>query len=166
MEAARYCLVFAGHDEVIRLNTAGQLGLGERCLLPVWDSEGLQLRVEVCPLGSVSGPWSYSEEDLTVRCRVGKEELCVEMRGPGGLLTLAQCHQVNITLNVTTIDLLTLLFYKGGEKTEMAVAGVQTTLDIILVYREGGKIKSVIFIFDTLPRIVVNNMLFVFFINL
>ena len=48
----------------------------------------------------------------------------------------------------------------------MAVAGVQTTLDIILVYREGGKIKSVIFIFDTLPLIVVNNMLFVFFINL
>ena len=95
MEAARYCLVFAGHDEVIRLNTAGQLGLGERCLLPVWDSEGLQIRVEVCPLGSVSGPWSYSADDLTVRCRVGEEELCVEMRGPGGLLTLAQCHQVN-----------------------------------------------------------------------
>ena len=56
---------------------------------------------------------------------------------------------VNIT-QTNYKDLLTLLFYKGGEKTEMAVAGVQTTLDIILVYREGGKIKSVIFIFDTL----------------
>ena len=100
VEAARYCLVLAGHDEVIRLNSAGQLGLGERCLLPDWDNESFQVRVTVCPLGSVSGPWSYSEDDLTVRCLVTDEsgeteELCVELRGLGGLLTLAPCLQVS-----------------------------------------------------------------------
>ena len=100
VEAARYCLVLTGQDEVIRLNTAGQLGLGERCLLPAWDSEGLTITVTVCPLGSVSGPWSYNEDDLTMRCLVEVEggdtqELCVEMRGLGGLLTLAQCQQVS-----------------------------------------------------------------------
>ena len=40
VELARDCLVFPGRDEVIRLNTAGQLGLGERCLVPVRE-EGL-----------------------------------------------------------------------------------------------------------------------------
>ena len=108
LEAARYCLVLAGHDEVIRLNAAGQLGLGERCLLPVWDSDGLRISVAVCPLGSVSGPWSYAEDDLTVRCLVEEEggdteELCVELRGLGGLLTLAQCHQVSFYQNFVSV---------------------------------------------------------------
>ena len=105
MEAARYCLVLAGHDEVIRLNTAGQLGLGERCLLPSWDNQEFHITVSICPLGSVSGPWTYSEDDLTLSCLVedeggDTEELCVEMRGLGGLLTLAPCHQVNITIQL------------------------------------------------------------------
>ena len=100
VEADRYCLVLAGHDEVIRLNTAGQLGLGERCLLPLWDGEAFQISVSVCPLGSVSGPWSYAEDDLTVSCVIETEageteELCVELRGLGGLLTLAPCNKVS-----------------------------------------------------------------------
>ena len=110
MEADRYCLVLAGHDEVIRLNTAGQLGLGERCLLPAWDSEGGRVTVTECPLGSVSGPWSYAEDDLTVRCEVEDEggeteELCVELRGLGGLLGLAPCNQV-CQLSIIHLDLL------------------------------------------------------------
>ena len=86
---------------MIRLNTAGQLGLGERCLQVVTGPAGdPEISVEVCSLGSVSGPWSYSPADLTVRFSLSEEprQLCVQMRGLGGLLTLAQCDPVTFSL--------------------------------------------------------------------
>jgi hypothetical protein len=39
------------------LNKAGQLGVGERCVNA--DSQGVKL--VVCRLGSVEGPWEYDE---------------------------------------------------------------------------------------------------------
>ena len=43
--------------QLFRLNTAGQLGVGERCVNA--DSQGVKL--VVCRLGSVDGPWEYDE---------------------------------------------------------------------------------------------------------
>lgn len=43
--------------QLIRLNTAGQLGVGERCINA--DSQGVKL--VVCRLGTVDGPWEYEE---------------------------------------------------------------------------------------------------------
>ena len=85
---------------------------------PAGDPE---ISVEVCSLGSVSGPWSYSPADLTVRFSLSGEprQLCVQMRGLGGLLTLAQCDPVT-RLTPTMI----LTHFLGGSKTEMALEGI------------------------------------------
>ena len=80
-----------------------------------------EISVEVCSLGSVSGPWSYSPADLTVRFSLSEEprQLCVQMRGLGGLLTLAQCDPVTrLTPNMI------LTHFLGGSKTEMALEGI------------------------------------------
>ena len=85
---------------------------------PAGDPE---ISVEVCSLGSVSGPWSYSPADLTVRFSLSEEprQLCVQMRGLGGLLTLAQCDPVTrLTPNMI------LTHFLGGSKTEMALEGI------------------------------------------
>ena len=81
---------------------AGQVPAAVLAELPTWDIEGgrTQISVSECPLGSVSGPWSYAGEDQTVRCLVEDQggetdQLCVELRGLGGLLTLAPCNQVS-----------------------------------------------------------------------
>ena len=42
---------------MFRLNSAGQLGVGERCVNA--DSQGVKL--VVCRLGTVDGPWEYDE---------------------------------------------------------------------------------------------------------
>jgi len=42
---------------LFRLNSAGQLGVGERCVNA--DSQGVKL--VVCRLGTVDGPWEYDE---------------------------------------------------------------------------------------------------------
>ena len=128
VELARDCLVFPGRDEVIRLNTAGQLGLGERCLVPVREEGGMiEISVEVCPLGEVAGPWRYSQQDLTLSYSLShQEELCVEMRGMGGLLTLANCDQVEATdLGSAYPPTVT-----GGEETEMAVERIRTIVQM------------------------------------
>ena len=43
--------------QLFRLNSAGQLGVGERCVNA--DSQGVKL--VVCRLGTVDGPWEYDE---------------------------------------------------------------------------------------------------------
>ena len=43
--------------QLLRLNSAGQLGVGERCVNA--DSQGVKLAV--CRLGTVDGPWEYDE---------------------------------------------------------------------------------------------------------
>ena len=85
---------------------------------PAGDPE---ISVEVCSLGSVSGPWSYSPADLTVRFSLSEEprQLCVQMRGLGGLLTLAQCDLVT-----RQTPNMILTHFLGGSKTEMALEGI------------------------------------------
>ena len=46
-----------GRNQLVRLNAAGQLGVGERCLEEVRG----QLQLVVCRLGTVDGPWQYVE---------------------------------------------------------------------------------------------------------
>ncbi len=51
--------------QLFRLNAAGQLGVGERCVNA--DSQGVKL--VVCRLGTVDGPWQYDE--------VGSCSICI-----------------------------------------------------------------------------------------
>jgi len=44
--------------QLMRLNTAGQLGVGERCV----EANNSGARLIFCPSSSVSGPWSYDSD--------------------------------------------------------------------------------------------------------
>ena len=90
-----YCTVL----QVLRLNTRGQLGLGERCVVPLQQRDRVELEVAVCE--GVAGGWSYDERGLamvfTVQYQEGEGEgwrqqrLCVQMQGLGGVLALVHC---------------------------------------------------------------------------
>lgn len=45
------------NNQVFRLNTEGQLGVGERCV----DVSDFKVKILTCPKGSVSGLWEYDE---------------------------------------------------------------------------------------------------------
>ncbi|GBP10016.1 N-acetylgalactosaminyltransferase 7 [Eumeta japonica] len=47
-----------GNNQLIRLNAAGQLGVGERCV----EADRESIKLGVCRLGTVDGPWIYNEE--------------------------------------------------------------------------------------------------------
>ena len=93
------CELAPVRDEVIRLNVAGQLGLGERCIVPVQGEEELHLEVTVC--NGVDGGWLYQEDNYQMKYIVKYQDeegnnkemtFCVEMRGLGGALVLTQCN--------------------------------------------------------------------------
>ena len=44
--------------QLMRLNSAGQLGVGERCV----EANKSGARLIFCPSSSVSGPWSYDSD--------------------------------------------------------------------------------------------------------
>ena len=87
---------------MLRLNTRGQLGLGERCVVPLQQRDRVELEVAVCE--GVAGGWSYDERGLAMVFTVqyheegeGEREewrqqrLCVQMQGLGGVLALVHC---------------------------------------------------------------------------
>lgn len=41
--------------QLFRLNTKGQLGVGERCIA----ADRQNVKLVVCPIGTVDGPWQY-----------------------------------------------------------------------------------------------------------
>lgn len=41
--------------QLFRLNTKGQLSVGERCIA----ADRQNVKLVVCPLGTVDGPWQY-----------------------------------------------------------------------------------------------------------
>ena len=43
--------------QLIRLNSEGQLGVGERCI----DADNQGIKMIFCRLGTVDGPWQYDE---------------------------------------------------------------------------------------------------------
>ncbi|KAK6012903.1 hypothetical protein OSTOST_21918 [Ostertagia ostertagi] len=47
-----------GGNQLIRLNTEGQLAQGEWCLTP----KGVRVEANHCVKGTVNGPWAYDEE--------------------------------------------------------------------------------------------------------
>lgn len=58
-----------GNNQLMRLNAAGQLGTGERCI----EADRQRIKLAVCRLGTVDGPWQYDENTLTLLHRVHKK---------------------------------------------------------------------------------------------
>lgn len=75
----------AGNNQLIRLNAAGQLGVGERCVEA--DRQGVKLAV--CRLGTVDGPWQYNEETRHLLHRVNKK--CMALHPQTSQLMLSHC---------------------------------------------------------------------------
>lgn len=46
--------------QLFRLNTKGQLGVGERCIA----ADRQNVKLVVCPLGTVDGPWQYESVSI------------------------------------------------------------------------------------------------------
>lgn len=65
-----------GGTQLLRLNKAGQLGIGERCVQA--NREGTKL--EYCTLGTVDGPWSYDVNTMLLLNTQGGVKLCLKSK--------------------------------------------------------------------------------------
>lgn len=74
---------------MIRLNAAGQIGIGERCVEA--DTQGIKLAV--CRMGTVDGPWKYDENNFTLQHRTHKK--CIAINPNNNILMLAVCDNNN-----------------------------------------------------------------------
>lgn len=74
-----------GGHQLLRINTKGQLGIGERC---VEADHNDQVELTTCPMGKVDGPWEYAEVSRQMKHRV--REKCVEHQ-PDNSLYLKPC---------------------------------------------------------------------------
>ena len=61
---------------MLRLNIRGQLGFGERCVtsgsILTGKNCGLEIVIGFCPVGSVSGNWSYDVVERRMKYAVKK----------------------------------------------------------------------------------------------
>lgn len=87
--AMQHCHGF-GNNQLIRLNTKGQLGVGERCIEA--DSQGIKLAF--CRLGTVDGPWQYDDKTHTMYHRVHKK--CMALHPQTAHLSLMPCDPNNV----------------------------------------------------------------------
>jgi len=78
-----------GNNQLLRLNSAGQLGVGERCVNA--DSQGVKLAV--CRLGTVDGPWEYDEDSRTMQHVVLQR--CLAVHPQTQQLTMLPCDMSN-----------------------------------------------------------------------
>lgn len=78
-----------GNNQLMRLNAAGQMGIGERCVEA--DTQGIKL--SVCRLGTVDGPWQYDEASYTLLHRLHKK--CMATHPQTQQLTLMPCDVNN-----------------------------------------------------------------------
>lgn len=77
-------------NQLARLNTKGQIGMGERCL----DVEGNVPKIVVCPEGSVSGPWEYDVEKKTMlHTRLVK---CLAVNPSNSELIMRKCESSSL----------------------------------------------------------------------
>ena len=74
-----------GEGQMVRLNTEGQLGIGERCV----EATQAGARIIFCPSGKVSGPWSYDKENKRLLHTVARK--CLTVRGES--LSLEPCQE-------------------------------------------------------------------------
>lgn len=86
--ALQHCHGF-GNNQLMRLNAAGQIGVGERCVEA--DSQGIKLAV--CRLGTVDGPWQYDKKSLTLLHRTHKK--CMAISPQTQQLSLMRCDVNN-----------------------------------------------------------------------
>ncbi|XP_014259783.1 N-acetylgalactosaminyltransferase 7 isoform X2 [Cimex lectularius] len=78
-----------GNNQLVRLNSKGQLGIGERCIEA--DSTGIKL--VFCKLGTVNGPWQYDEKTKNIYHQ--QKRKCIAVNPESQLLSLMSCDPNN-----------------------------------------------------------------------
>ncbi|XP_021693979.1 N-acetylgalactosaminyltransferase 7 [Aedes aegypti] len=78
-----------GHNQLIRLNAAGQLGVGERCI----EADNMGIKLAFCRMGTVDGPWQYDENTSTLLHRTYK--MCMGYHPQTRALALMPCDVHN-----------------------------------------------------------------------
>lgn len=95
-----------GNNQLVRLNAAGQLGIGERCV----EADGKGVKLAFCRMGTVdgkflnffklfnikallSGPWRYNEESKTLFHR--SYQKCIAVHPISSSLSLMPCDVNN-----------------------------------------------------------------------
>ncbi|XP_026463806.1 N-acetylgalactosaminyltransferase 7-like [Ctenocephalides felis] len=79
-----------GNNQLIRLNAAGQLGVGERCI----EADTWGVKLAFCRLGTVDGPWKYDESSSTLIHQ--KRKKCMAMHPQTMQLSLMSCDVNNL----------------------------------------------------------------------
>ncbi|KAI1287258.1 N-acetylgalactosaminyltransferase 7 [Halotydeus destructor] len=74
-----------GGNQLFRLNSKGQLGVGERCVTSTKSS----MNLVYCKLGTVDGPWRYDEN--TNQMLYTPNQMCLETEADVGAIHLTQC---------------------------------------------------------------------------
>ncbi|KAF0314742.1 N-acetylgalactosaminyltransferase 7 [Amphibalanus amphitrite] len=76
-----------GNNQLIRLNSAGQLAVGERCV----EADGHTVKLAFCRLGTVDGHWQYSETSQSMFHRRLKK--CMALDPGSGQLKMLDCDE-------------------------------------------------------------------------
>ncbi|XP_049868338.1 N-acetylgalactosaminyltransferase 7 isoform X2 [Pectinophora gossypiella] len=79
----------SGHNQLFRLNEAGQLGVGERCVEADMDN----VKQTICRLGTVDGPWKYDPDQKHLKHRL--HDYCLTLQPHSKTLGLAPCDNNN-----------------------------------------------------------------------
>lgn len=74
-----------GDGQIFRLNTEGQLTVGERCV----DLSGKRLQQIFCPSGSAAGPWVYKNK--TKQLKHSRSGQCVSFGSKNNMLSMRPC---------------------------------------------------------------------------
>lgn len=78
-----------GNNQLVRLNAAGQLGIGERCV----DADSTGIKLVYCRLGTVDGPWVYKTESKSLFHRT--QNKCIAVHPVSSSLSLMPCDPNN-----------------------------------------------------------------------
>lgn len=78
-----------GNNQLLRLNAAGQLGVGERCV----EGDNHAVKLAYCRLGTVDGPWQYDDTSHLLLHRVHRK--CLALHPQTQQLSLAPCDTNN-----------------------------------------------------------------------
>ncbi|XP_018027384.1 N-acetylgalactosaminyltransferase 7 isoform X1 [Hyalella azteca] len=78
-----------GNNQLVRLNSAGQLGVGERCV----DADAQGIKLIFCRLGTVDGPWIYDEDTHVLKHK--RFNKCVSLHPSSNQLQLLPCDPIN-----------------------------------------------------------------------
>ncbi|VVC39999.1 Nucleotide-diphospho-sugar transferases,Glycosyltransferase 2-like,Ricin B, lectin [Cinara cedri] len=78
-----------GNNQLFRLNTKGQLAVGERCIA----ADRQNVKLVACPLGTVDGPWQYESTNKLLLHTITSK--CLSVHPSSNQLILTPCDGNN-----------------------------------------------------------------------